>query len=42
MVSIHVFATPMIGLAKSSSVNPMAFSMARAGARSRPCVIVWL
>src|SRR5690349_6055115 len=42
MVSIHVLAIPMIGLARSSSVNPMAFSMARAGARSLPWVIVWL
>src|SRR5439155_21965531 len=36
MVSIQVLATPMIGLARSSSVKAMAFSMARAGARSRP------
>src|SRR5271170_7015693 len=42
MVSIQVLATPMIGFARSSSVNPMAFSIARAGARSRPCVMVWL
>src|ERR1035437_1377807 len=42
MVSIQVLATPMIGLAGSSSVKPMAFSMARAGARSRPWVMVWL
>src|SRR5690242_7867495 len=42
MVSIHVLATPMIGLARSASVKPIAFSMARAGARSRPCVMVWL
>src|SRR5919204_114562 len=42
MVSIQVLATPMMGLARSSSVNPMPLSMARAGARSRPCVMVWL
>jgi hypothetical protein len=40
MVSIHVLATPMMGLARSASVNPMALSMARAGARSRPWVMV--
>ena len=39
MVSIQVLATPMIGLRRSSSVKPMALSMARAGARSRPSVI---
>ena len=38
MVSIHVVATPMIGRARSSSVNPMALSMALAGARSGPSV----
>src|SRR6188472_533384 len=38
MVSIHVVATPMIGRARSSSVKPIAFSMARAGARSGPSV----
>src|SRR3954466_1060863 len=42
MVSIQVLATPMMGLARSSSVNPMPLSMARAGARSRPWVMVWL
>ena len=42
MVSIQVLATPMIGLCRSSSVKPMALSMARAGARSRPWVMVWL
>ena len=30
IVSIHVVATPMIGWARSSSVNPTALSMARA------------
>ena len=30
IVSIQVLATPMIGFARSSSVKPMAFSMARA------------
>ena len=35
MVSIHVFAMPMMGFFRSSSVKPMALSMARAGARSR-------
>ena len=32
MVSIQVLATPMMGFARSLSVNPMALSMARAGA----------
>jgi hypothetical protein len=39
MVSIHMCATPTIGLAKSSSVKPMALSIERAGARSRPFVM---
>ena len=38
IVSIHVVATPMIGLARSSSVKPIAFSIARAAARSGPSV----
>ena len=38
IVSIHVVATPTIGLARSSSVNPTALSMARAAARSGPSV----
>ena len=38
MVSIHVVQTPMIGLARSSSVKPVAFSIARAPARSGPSV----
>src|SRR6266480_3006202 len=42
MVSIQVFATPMIGRAKSSSVNPIPLSIARAPARSRPFVIIEL
>src|SRR5664279_2410469 len=33
---------PMMGLARSSSVNPMAFSMARAGARWAPWVMTRL
>ncbi len=40
MVSIHVLAMPTIGLARSSSVNPIDLSMARAGARSRPSVMI--
>jgi hypothetical protein len=40
MVSIQVFAIPMIGFRKSSSLNPIAFNIDRAGARSRPCVMV--
>ena len=40
MVSIQVLAMPMIGFFRSSSVKPMALSMARAGARSRPWVMV--
>src|SRR5213079_3381397 len=39
MVSIQVVATPTIGFARSSSVKPIALSMARAPARSGPSVI---
>ena len=39
MVSIQVLATPMSGLLRSLSVNPMALNMARAGAWSRPSVM---
>ncbi len=42
MTSIQVFATPMIGRDKSSSVNPTAFNIARAGARSGPSSKSWL
>ncbi len=42
MVSIHAWPTPMIGLARSSAVKPMARSIARAGARSGPSVIAAL
>ena len=38
----HVFTTAIIGLAKSSSVRPVARSMARAGARLGPLVIASL
>ena len=38
IVSIHVVATPTSGLARSSSVKPIALSMARAPARSGPSV----
>ena len=38
IVSIQVVATPTSGLARSSSVKPTAFSIARAGARSTPSV----
>ena len=38
IVSIHVVATPISGRARSSSVNPIALSMARAAARSGPSV----
>ena len=38
IVSIQVVATPTIGLARSSSVKPMALSIARAPARSGPSV----
>ncbi len=38
MVSIHVVETPTSGFARSSSVSPTAFSIARAGARSGPSV----
>ncbi len=42
MVSIQVVATPTIGHARSSSVNPTALSIARAAARSGPSVSAWL
>ncbi len=38
IVSIQVVATPISGLARSSSVNPTALSMLRAPARSGPSV----
>src|SRR5581483_11916431 len=39
MVSIQVLATPMRGLLRSASVNPIALNMERAGDRSRPSVM---
>ena len=39
IVSIHVVATPMSGRARSSSVKPIALSIARAAARSGPSVM---
>ncbi len=42
MVSIQVFAMPMIGLLKSSSLNPTPCSMARAPALLGPLRIVSL
>ena len=39
IVSIHVVATPISGFARSSSVKPIAFSIARAAARCGPSVI---
>jgi hypothetical protein len=39
MVSIQAEATPISGLARSSSVKPTALSIARAPARSGPSVI---
>ena len=41
-ISIHVFATPMIGRRRASSSNPTAFSIDRAGARDGPSVIARL
>ena len=38
IVSIQVVPTPMIGLARSSSLKPVPLSMARAPARSGPSV----
>ncbi len=38
IVSIHVVPTPISGFARSSSVKPTPFSIARAGARSTPSV----
>ena len=37
--SLHVLATPICGLVKSSSEKPVALSMERAGARSTPSTI---
>ena len=42
IVSIHVVATPISGLARSSSVKPTPFSIERAPARSGPSVIAAL
>ena len=42
IVSIQVVATPISGLARSSSVNPTAFSIDRAPARPGPSVIAAL
>src|SRR5437867_1033753 len=42
IVSVHVLATPIIGRFRSSSVKPIPLSIARAPARSRPSVIMWL
>src|SRR6202521_3318967 len=42
MVSIQVLATAINGLARSASVRPMALYMARAGAWSRPSVMLRL
>ena len=42
IVSIQVVATPISGLARSSSVKPTPFSIERAPARSGPSVIAWL
>ena len=39
IVSIHVVATPTKGRAMSSSVKPIALSIARAAARSGPSVM---
>jgi len=38
IVSIQLWPTPMIGFARSSSVNPIALSIPRAAARSGPSV----
>ena len=38
IVSIQLVATPTSGRARSSSVKPLPFSIARAGARSAPSV----
>ncbi len=38
IVSIHDVATPISGRARSSSVKPVPFSIARAGARATPSV----
>ena len=42
VTSFHDEATPIWGLSQSSSVMPMARSMARAGARVGPSVTSWL
>src|SRR5450755_1843743 len=42
VISLHVLATPISGLLKSSSVSPTARSIERLGARSAPSVIILL
>ena len=42
VISLCPLATPMMGFSKSSSVNPIALSMARLGARRSPWVIARL
>src|SRR2546425_5465318 len=42
MVSIQLWPTPMMGLARSSRLNPMARNMARAPARAGPSVMTAL
>ena len=41
-ISIQVLATPISGFERSSSVRPVAKSMARAAARSGPSSKIWL
>ncbi len=42
MVSIHAWPTPMMGRSRSSRLKPMAWSIARAAARSGPWSITAL
>src|SRR5437868_6166279 len=42
VISLHVLATPISGLLKSSSVKPTARSIERFGARTSPSVIILL
>jgi hypothetical protein len=41
-ISVQVFAIPIMGRRRSSSENPMAFNIARAGALLGPSVIAAL
>ena len=42
MASVQVFATAMSGFSRSASLSPVAFNIARAGARLMPFLIASL